>query len=108
MMRWKWQNRQRFDKDKRRPISGRRCPAKSGLSALPDITPKRRGTSHASAFRNLLNITLIEISSTFRKLGWYEVYRLFKIPFTNSFGESITFQGGSSGKEVKFFLRFRK
>ena len=31
MTRWKWQNRQKFDKDKRRPISGRRCPAKSGL-----------------------------------------------------------------------------
>ncbi|WP_340148207.1 hypothetical protein [Vreelandella populi] len=28
---WKWQNRQKFDEDKRRPISGRRCPAISGL-----------------------------------------------------------------------------
>jgi len=36
-MRWKWQNRQRFDKDKRRPISGRRCPAKSGLLEVVDI-----------------------------------------------------------------------
>lgn len=36
-MRWKWQNRQRFDKDKRRPISGRRCPAKSILLKYSNI-----------------------------------------------------------------------
>ncbi len=38
-MRWKWQNRQKFDEDKRRPIPGRRCPAKSSLLGVSDITP---------------------------------------------------------------------
>jgi len=38
-MRWKWQNRQKFNKDKRRPIPGRRCSAKNGLLGGSDITP---------------------------------------------------------------------
>ena len=38
MTRWKWQNRQKFDKDKRRPISSRHCLAKSGLLGISDIT----------------------------------------------------------------------
>ncbi len=37
-MRWKWQNRQKFNKDKRRPFPGRRCPANSGLLANADLT----------------------------------------------------------------------
>lgn len=32
MMLWKWLNKPKFDKDKRRPISGRRYPAISGQS----------------------------------------------------------------------------
>ena len=36
-MRWKWQNRQKFDEDKRRPISGRRYPAKSGILGITDV-----------------------------------------------------------------------
>jgi len=43
MMRWKWQNRQRFDKDKRRPISGRRCPANSGNLVNFDIMDNLSG-----------------------------------------------------------------
>lgn len=37
-MRWKWQNRQKFNKDKRRPIPGRRCSARSGHSTYSDVT----------------------------------------------------------------------
>lgn len=37
MMRWKCQNRQKFDNDKRRSISGSRCPAKSSILGDADI-----------------------------------------------------------------------
>ena len=46
MTRWKWQNRQKLDETERRPISGRRYPARSGRSvcdapgAVP-LTPRQ-------------------------------------------------------------------
>lgn len=42
MTRWKWQNRLKFDEDKRRPISGRRYPARSVQKRRP-VEGRRHG-----------------------------------------------------------------
>lgn len=40
-MRWKWQNRQKFDEDKRRPDVGPSLPAQEGNLGHYDVMPKR-------------------------------------------------------------------
>ncbi|KKN94049.1 hypothetical protein LCGC14_0190800 [marine sediment metagenome] len=37
----KWLNKQKLDKDKRRPVPGRRYPVKSYLLVVFDITPHK-------------------------------------------------------------------
>ncbi|GEM_PF-6551619 len=78
MTRWKCQNRQQFDKEKRRPISGRRCPAMSrrtftrhfqkatGMTVVEWLVNERlrRG-------RELLETTSLSVEAISERVGFH-------------------------------------
>jgi hypothetical protein len=59
MTRWKWLNRQKFDEDQRRPISGRRCPAKSGLLAKAGIISEANSIQSNEECDHLLQLASV-------------------------------------------------